>query len=137
MINGNYGRFTITLCNNQGAQNLSVNCYLEEAMNFMQSQCDGSRSCRIQADTFKISKDPCPGTERYLEAHFKCTSNQDISKIPPWMVSADLHKGKKKPVIVPITAATTTTTTTKTITTTTTTTTTSTTTTTATSRTTI
>ena len=45
-------------------------------MNFMQSQCDGSRSCRIQADTFKISKDPCPGTERYLEAHFKCIPNQ-------------------------------------------------------------
>merc|ERR1719320_177038 len=121
MINGNYGRFTITLCNNQGAQNLSVNCYLEEAMNFMQSQCNGRRSCRIQADTFKIIKDPCPGTERYLEAHFKCTSNQDISKIPPWMVSADLHKGKKKPVRVPITAATTTTTTTKTTTSTTTT----------------
>ena len=29
-----------------------------------------------QADTFKIIKDPCPGTEPYLEAHFKCILNQ-------------------------------------------------------------
>ena len=44
IINGNYGRFTITLCNNkvilfvqkvqlaQGSQNWSVNCYPESAM---------------------------------------------------------------------------------------------------------
>ena len=60
---------------------MSVNCYLEEAMNFMQSQCNGRRTCRIQADTFKIIKDPCPGTERYLEAHFNCNPNQGKNEI--------------------------------------------------------
>ena len=60
IINGNYGRFTITLCNNkvahfcqkkeykitivsQGAQNWSVNCYLESAMTHMAGKCNGRR----------------------------------------------------------------------------------------------
>eukprot|EP00090_Calanus_glacialis_P002161 TRINITY_DN11624_c0_g1_i1.p1 TRINITY_DN11624_c0_g1~~TRINITY_DN11624_c0_g1_i1.p1 ORF type:complete len:393 (-),score=82.52 TRINITY_DN11624_c0_g1_i1:161-1339(-) len=115
IINGNYGRFTITLCNNQGAQNLSVNCYLDEAMGYMRDRCNGKRSCHIRADTFQIKQDPCPGTERYLEAHYRCVPNQDLSAgMPPWMISADSQKNKKKPGRVPITAPPTTTTTTTT-----------------------
>merc|ERR1719483_1554573 len=97
IINGNYGRFTITLCNTKGAQNLSVNCYLDEAMGYMRDSCNGRRDCQIQADVFQIKQDPCPGTERYLEAHYRCVPNQDLAAgMPPWMISADSQKKQKE-----------------------------------------
>ena len=93
IVNGNYGRFTITLCNNkvttlsylskiaktidvQGAQNWSVNCYLESAMVHMASSCNGRQSCSISEEAFTLDQDSCPGTERYLEAHYKCTPDK-------------------------------------------------------------
>ena len=95
IINGNFGRFTITLCNGkvrekwskgkwkrneyltfQRAQNWSVNCYLDEAVVFMREECNQRRSCYIQSEAFSIDRDPCPGTERYLEAHYRCAPNQ-------------------------------------------------------------
>ena len=75
IINGNYGRFTITLCNNkvapfckekntlknqwltvvsQGAQNWSVNCYLESAMTHMAGKCNGRRWGSILYITLQI-----------------------------------------------------------------------------------
>ena len=60
----------------QRAQNWSVNCYLDEAVVFMRSECNGRTDCYIHPDVFTVEKDPCPGTERYLEAHYRCTPNQ-------------------------------------------------------------
>ena len=60
----------------QRAQNWSVNCYLDEAVVFMREECNGRRSCYIQSEAFSIDRDPCPGTERYLEAHYRCAPNQ-------------------------------------------------------------
>ena len=76
IINGNFGRFTITLCNGKRAQNWSVNCYLDEAVVFMREECNGRSGCFIQSGAFSIDRDPCPGTERYLEAHYRCAPNQ-------------------------------------------------------------
>ena len=93
IVNGNYGRFTITLCNNKvtpshclcfvlsihltkGAQNWSVNCYLESAMAHMAGSCNGRQSCSISEKAFTLNQDSCPGTERYLEAHYKCTPDK-------------------------------------------------------------
>ena len=60
----------------QRAQNWSVNCYLDEAVVYMREQCNGQSSCHIEAGVFSIDRDPCPGTERYLEAHYRCAPNQ-------------------------------------------------------------
>ena len=66
----------------QRAQNWSVNCYLDEAVVFMRSECNGRTDCYIHPDVFTVEKDPCPGTERYLEAHYRCTPNQGNHTLP-------------------------------------------------------
>ena len=76
IINGNFGRFTITLCNGKRAQNWSVNCWLDEAAVYMREQCNGHTDCHIQAGVFRDLPDPCPGTDRYLEAHYRCAPKQ-------------------------------------------------------------
>ena len=60
----------------QGAQNWSVNCYLESAMAHMAGSCNGRQSCSISEKAFTLNQDSCPGTERYLEAHYKCTPDK-------------------------------------------------------------
>ena len=49
-----------------------MNCYLESAMVHMASSCNGRQSCSISEQAFNLNQDSCPGTERYLEAHYKC-----------------------------------------------------------------
>ena len=34
------------------------------------------RWCSINEEVFKLEHDSCPGTERYLEAHYKCRPDQ-------------------------------------------------------------
>jgi Galactose binding lectin domain len=61
----------------QGLQNLSVNCFLEDALPRMRDRCDGLNSCQVAADddTFQLPPaDPCPAAARYLEAHYVCNS---------------------------------------------------------------
>ena len=68
----------------QGAQNWSVNCYLESAMVHMASSCNGRQSCSISEQAFNLNQDSCPGTERYLEAHYKCRPDkgEKLLKVP-------------------------------------------------------
>jgi hypothetical protein len=59
----------------QGLQNLSVNCFLDEAVKLMRDRCNGLASCEVAADTFRLeAADPCPAQARYLEAHYVCNS---------------------------------------------------------------
>ena len=53
-----------------------MNCYLESAMVHMASSCNGRQSCSISEQAFTLDQDSCPGTERYLEAHYKCTPDK-------------------------------------------------------------
>jgi hypothetical protein len=64
----------------QGLQNLSVNCFLDDALRLMKDRCDGLNSCQVAAaDTFQLSPtDPCPAAARYLEAHYVCNSRTGI-----------------------------------------------------------
>ena len=63
----------------QGLQNLSVNCFLEDAVRLLQGRCDGRNSCEVAADTFQLPPaDPCPAQARYLEAHYFCNSRTGI-----------------------------------------------------------
>merc|ERR1719180_560458 len=88
----------------------------------MASSCNGRQFCSISEQAFKLNQvDSCPGTERYLEAHYKCTPDKGP---PPWLVPIDPNQSRRKVGRVPITVKPTTSTTTTTTSTTTTTTTT-------------
>ena len=41
-----------------------------------QYRCDNKNSCNISAKDYNFGPDPCPDTERYLEAHYVCVQKQ-------------------------------------------------------------
>ena len=74
----------------QAAQNWSVNCYLDKAMGLMQSVCNGRQSCQMEPGVFVLGEDSCPGTERYLEAHYNCVPHKGMHRRKYWFASEHL-----------------------------------------------
>ncbi|XP_022240024.1 adhesion G protein-coupled receptor L3-like isoform X3 [Limulus polyphemus] len=72
LIRANYGRFSIALCNENGALNWSVDCRSKNSFSVMQSRCAGLPSCTIEVSSKTFGDDPCPGTYKYLEVHYIC-----------------------------------------------------------------
>ncbi|XP_039298598.1 latrophilin Cirl isoform X5 [Nilaparvata lugens] len=73
LIRANYGRFSITICNDHGNTDWSVNCMSPKSLRVLHSKCTQNQNCSIPASTSLFS-DPCPGTLKYLEAHYQCLS---------------------------------------------------------------
>ncbi|XP_022240023.1 adhesion G protein-coupled receptor L3-like isoform X2 [Limulus polyphemus] len=71
LIRANYGRFSIALCNENGALNWSVDCRSKNSFSVMQSSCGMKNSCGLPASSL-VFGDPCPGTLKYLEAQYQC-----------------------------------------------------------------
>ncbi|KAJ8953235.1 hypothetical protein NQ318_015815, partial [Aromia moschata] len=72
LIRANYGRFSITICNDHGHTDWSVDCMSPKSRMVLQSRCTDKQNCTIDVnnDTFG---DPCPGTSKYIEAHYVCS----------------------------------------------------------------
>ncbi|GAB6032764.1 hypothetical protein CHUAL_011631 [Chamberlinius hualienensis] len=71
LIRANYGRFSITICNDHGNTDWSVNCIAARSFRVLQERCSQQTSCSIQAST-SVFGEPCAGTLKYLEAHYQC-----------------------------------------------------------------
>lgn len=78
LIRANYGRFSITICNDQGNVDWSVNCMSAKSLRVLFAKCSHKQNCSILASTNTFG-DPCPGTHKYLEAHYQCVSGMDYS----------------------------------------------------------
>lgn len=74
VVRANFGRFSITICNEHGNVDWSVNCASQQSYTVLSKNCDGFTNCSISAST-DIFGDPCPGTLKYLEVHYKCLSS--------------------------------------------------------------
>lgn len=77
LIRANYGRFSITICNDQGNVDWSVNCMSAKSLRVLYAKCSHKQNCSILASTNTFG-DPCPGTHKYLEAHYQCVSGKDF-----------------------------------------------------------
>ncbi|XP_032572159.1 latrophilin Cirl isoform X1 [Drosophila sechellia] len=92
LIRANYGRFSITICNDHGNVEWSVNCMFPKSLSVLNSRCAHKQSCGVLAATSMFG-DPCPGTHKYLEAHYQCISAAQTSTTtnrpspPPWVLS--------------------------------------------------
>lgn len=92
LVRANYGRFSITLCNEHGNTEWSVNCMSQKSLRVLHNRCSLQQNCSILAST-TIFSDPCPGTLKYLEAHYLCqgaasaTTPKNIPN-PPWIVTS-------------------------------------------------
>lgn len=73
VMRANYGRFSVAICNDKGITDWSVNCMAPRSLRIMQDRCDSLASCIVPSSLEGVT-DPCPLTEKYLEAHYLCHS---------------------------------------------------------------
>uniref|UniRef100_A0A6G1SD19 Latrophilin Cirl n=1 Tax=Aceria tosichella TaxID=561515 RepID=A0A6G1SD19_9ACAR len=71
LIRANFGRFSITQCNEQGQLDLSTDCMSPITFRIMQERCQDRQRCSVNA-TSVLFGDRCPKTRKYLEVHFQC-----------------------------------------------------------------
>ncbi|CAG2159344.1 unnamed protein product [Oppiella nova] len=71
LIRANFGRFSISVCNDNGNVDWSVDCMSHRSFRVMQESCGMKRSCKLPASA-NVFGDPCLGTLKYLEAHYQC-----------------------------------------------------------------
>ncbi|XP_068218280.1 latrophilin Cirl-like isoform X8 [Palaemon carinicauda] len=90
LIRANYGRFSITICNEHGNTEWSVNCMSPRSHRVLHDKCSQRQNCSVPASTRGFG-DPCPGTLKYLEAHFQCVDVNPPSHTarprPPWFIA--------------------------------------------------
>ena len=100
----NYGRFSIAVCNDKSMTTWSVNCFSSKAKEVFANKsvpqkytfflfskglllslcsCNNFAECHILAEDFDFGPNPCPDTERYLEASYVCVPR-----------SQNYHEGK-------------------------------------------
>ncbi|XP_066996980.1 latrophilin Cirl isoform X2 [Anabrus simplex] len=91
LIRANYGRFSITICNDHGNTEWSVNCMSPKSLRVLHTRCSLQQNCSILASTSMFG-DPCPGTLKYLEAHYQCmpaaTTTTTSRPSPPWLITS-------------------------------------------------
>ncbi|XP_055690402.1 latrophilin Cirl isoform X2 [Lutzomyia longipalpis] len=92
LIRANYGRFSITICNDHGNVEWSVNCMSPKSLRVLHAKCALKHKCSVLAST-SLFGDPCVGTHKYLEAHYQCISATQTSTTtgrppPPWLITS-------------------------------------------------
>lgn len=110
LIRANYGRFSIAICNDHGHTDWSVNCMSPKSLRVLHGRCTQNQNCSIPASTSMFG-DPCPGTHKYLEAHYQClpatTTTTTNRPSPPWLITSQppmwsTIKPTSRPAIIPI-----------------------------------
>lgn len=79
LIRANYGRFSITQCNEQGQLDLSTDCMSPITFRIMRDRCADKQKCSVNA-TSSIFGDKCPKTRKYLEVHFICQPDPQVAQ---------------------------------------------------------
>lgn len=79
LIRANYGRFSITQCNEQGQLEMSTECMSPITFRIMRDRCQDKSKCSVNA-TSSLFGDKCPKTRKYLEVHFQCQPDPQFSQ---------------------------------------------------------
>ncbi|XP_076659133.1 latrophilin Cirl isoform X3 [Halictus rubicundus] len=91
LIRANYGRFSITICNDNGNTEWSVNCMSPKSFRVLNTECNYRNSCTVDVRSNIFEEDPCPGTGKYIEAQYYClaaTTTTTSRPSPPWFVTS-------------------------------------------------
>ncbi|KAJ6633435.1 Latrophilin Cirl, partial [Pseudolycoriella hygida] len=110
LIRANYGRFSITICNDHGNVDWSVNCMSAKSLRVLHAKCAHRQNCSVLAST-NMFGDPCPGTHKYLEAHYQCVSAAQTAATttrpsPPWLITSQPSVWSTSTIRVPTTTRT-------------------------------
>ncbi|XP_076306945.1 latrophilin Cirl-like isoform X2 [Tachypleus tridentatus] len=72
LVRANYGRFSVSICNDKGVVDWSVSCMSYWSFPIMKDRCSHKSSCSIYVSSNTFGGDPCPGTVKYLEVQYYC-----------------------------------------------------------------
>ncbi|XP_054721756.1 latrophilin Cirl-like [Uloborus diversus] len=108
LIRANYGRFSISICNEHGNLDWSVDCTAHLSYIVIRERCNLMSNCIVSASS-DIFGDPCAGTYKYLEVQYQCVlesmttfSNSSVMRTTTTTTSSTA----RPPVIIPITRST-------------------------------
>ncbi|XP_025831334.1 latrophilin Cirl-like isoform X2 [Agrilus planipennis] len=90
LIRANYGRFSITICNDHGNTDWSVNCMSPKTLRVLHNRCNLQSNCTVQVNNIFFEGDPCPNTIKYVEAQYYCASTTTTTNrpSPPWLITS-------------------------------------------------
>ncbi|XP_054161421.1 latrophilin Cirl-like isoform X2 [Oppia nitens] len=110
LVRANYGRFSISICNDGGRLDLNVICMSYRSFLIMSDRCSQKSNCSVVVSS-KIFGDPCPGTLKYLEVQYHCVHGGDSSltttKRPPIQMNIPLPASSNSSLIMTPVLATT------------------------------
>jgi len=111
LVRANFGRFSISICNEGGNTTWSTNCIQPTTLRELKKRCGSRPRCQIPVNS-ALFGDPCPDTYKYVEVHYTCEPRLAPSTtshaIPPWLL--DLSATPAPRQARPVTTTTTTTT---------------------------
>ncbi|GFQ95137.1 latrophilin Cirl, partial [Trichonephila clavata] len=104
LLRANYGRFSISICNEHGSLDWSVDCTSHRSYYVIHERCNLMSSCIVSA-TSETFADPCPGTYKYLEVQYQCkpesmTTARSSSSV---ISSTSSTTTTRPPIIIPLT----------------------------------
>ncbi|XP_065351945.1 latrophilin Cirl isoform X3 [Cloeon dipterum] len=91
LIRANYGRFSITLCNDNGNTDWSVNCMSSRSLRVLYTKCNLQSNCSVAVNDEVFGGDPCPGTFKYVEVQYSCaveSTSTTLRPSPPWLITS-------------------------------------------------
>ncbi|CAL1265128.1 unnamed protein product [Larinioides sclopetarius] len=81
LIRANYGRFSISICNDHGNLDWRVNCMSTDSFLIMQERCNLKPNCSVNVSSTTFH-DPCQGTLKYLEVQYHCGTGVPLITMP-------------------------------------------------------
>ncbi|XP_042895739.1 latrophilin Cirl isoform X3 [Parasteatoda tepidariorum] len=104
LLRANYGRFSISICNEHGNLDWSVDCTSPSSFHVIKETCGMKNSCSLSASP-DLFGDPCPGTPKYLEAHYQCVPEKSsITPSTSTTTSTSSSTSTSRPsIIIPVT----------------------------------
>merc|ERR1719225_1342958 len=89
LVRANFGRFSISICNDMGNTTWSTNCIQPTTLRELKKRCGSKARCRIPVSS-RLFGDPCPDTHKYVEVHYTCEPKLSppttSHAIPPWLL---------------------------------------------------
>ena len=74
---GMYGRLTNKICGYGSLKNMSCS---SDVTAIVRKTCQNKMVCKVQV-TDAVYGDPCPGTFKYLQLHYRCTKRSEFATI--------------------------------------------------------
>ncbi|XP_067138969.1 latrophilin Cirl-like isoform X2 [Centruroides vittatus] len=102
LIRANYGRFSISICNEHGSLDWSVDCTSHRSYYVVYESCSLKGSCTLPASS-AVFNDPCPDTRKYLEVHYFCMPDSTSTTTSTTMITTTTSTTTRPPIIIPVT----------------------------------